>query len=243
MPVEQVRIAILLDELEPHLGFRFAGAAGQRMRRESAALLALIGEKDLLAGRVAHEAVPVARGSRAGIAVDGAPAFAAPALAREFRRASHLVAAACTLGPAISEEIAALGRAGRRVAAVLLDSIAALALLRLAGGMEAAARRAAAGLGVAASGRFNPGDGALDLADQPAVLALAGAGRIGIALSSGQMMTPRFSLSAVFGLGRGMDRVRGCAGCATCAARERCPYGQVFAAGRKGARDDASCAA
>lgn len=243
MPVEQASINIGLDELEPHLGFRLDGPAGARIAREARGLIALIDDQRLFHGRIVYEVAPVARTDRHGVMVEGAAALGAPSLAGRFRRASHLMISACTFGPEVGEEIAAMSRANRRLAAVLLDSMAGLALMRLAERLEAAARAAARDLEVSASGRFNPGDGDLRLDDQPAVLRLAGAERIGISLTSAQMMAPRFSLSAVFGLGRGMDRVRGCASCEMCAARDRCPYGAVLTAGAKGARDDASRAA
>ena len=71
--------------------------------------------------------------------------------------------------------------------------------------------------------RFSPGYGDLPLDVQPRLLASAGAGRIGVAVTDTLMMTPQKSVSAIVGIADAPQpaRVRGCA---HCALNKTCPY-------------------
>lgn len=71
--------------------------------------------------------------------------------------------------------------------------------------------------------RFSPGYGDLPLDVQPRLLASAGAGRIGVAVTDTLMMTPQKSVSAIVGIADAPQpaRVRGCV---HCALNKTCPY-------------------
>lgn len=71
--------------------------------------------------------------------------------------------------------------------------------------------------------RFSPGYGDLPLDVQPRLLASAGAGRIGVAVTDTLLMTPQKSVSAIVGIADAPQpaRVRGCA---HCALNKTCPY-------------------
>lgn len=71
--------------------------------------------------------------------------------------------------------------------------------------------------------RFSPGYGDLPLTLQPALLALAGGGRIGVTATDSLLMHPQKSVTAIVGIADKpqMAKIRGCA---HCAFRPDCPY-------------------
>ncbi len=73
--------------------------------------------------------------------------------------------------------------------------------------------------------RFSPGYGDLPLNVQPALMALAGASRIGVTVTDSLLMNPQKSVTAIVGIADRpqMARIRGCACCAmnkTCNLRK-----------------------
>ena len=71
--------------------------------------------------------------------------------------------------------------------------------------------------------RFSPGYGDLPLSVQPTLLDLAGASRIGVAVTPSLLMTPQKSVSAIIGLADSPQPAR-IRGCAYCSMNKTCQY-------------------
>ena len=72
--------------------------------------------------------------------------------------------------------------------------------------------------------RYSPGYGDLPLTLQPRLLALLDAERkIGLTLTDTCLMTPRKSVTALFGLSS-HPQVRHASGCQSCSLKETCSY-------------------
>jgi hypothetical protein len=138
---------------------------------------------------------------------------------------SHLAGAgetavlAVTIGPALEEEVSRLFAAGNYTAGLLLDAAGTAAVEQAADAADAYIADQAARRGMAARRRFSPGYGDWPITDQPAMVELAGGGRIGLAVTASCMLMPRKSVTAIIGLAPAAGRNGedcGKAGCATC---------------------------
>jgi hypothetical protein len=158
-----------------------------------------------------------------GIAVDvGGAALDAPLLAGEAGELKAVAAAACTLGAAIQEQIAALFATRRRSLALALDTVANELLFRLADRTFATIRRDARRSGLGTGIEASPGDAGMPLSQQAGVLALADAARIGIHASSAGTLSPMKSLSFLVALGPKLRRRSAPGRCNCCPSRDRC---------------------
>jgi len=138
-------------------------------------------------------------------------------------RARSLVAAACTIGPALERRSSLYFRQGEQLKGFLLDIVGSAAVDLLAA--EVCRRiKEDLGPGTGVSSPLSPGAGGLPLSLQADLLALAGAERIGLRITSGGMLDPRKSLTMLLGTGEGMPRWTPEEACARCPMAAECPY-------------------
>lgn len=226
----KIETTITLVDLEDHPSFRFNGPGGDRFRRETASLLEVVTKKNLLRHKIASKIIPIEQIGNAAIILEGGSIITTGPSARKLKGASHLLLSVCTIGNAVADEIISLQQAGKHLSAVLLDSIAGYALLKLADQMAGHADEAAKDMEMQASGRTNPGDNGFELSQQSKILELAGAEHIGVGLSGGGMMNPRYSVSAIFGLGTEIEKLHEDRACDECKSRARCPHAIISGA-------------
>lgn len=126
---------------------------------------------------------------------------------------------AVTVGEAIEEQVTRYFQAGRYAYSLLLDAAATAAVEQAADELEKAIRPKAAARGFAMRWRYSPGYGDWPLSQQPELVRLAQAGRIGISLTEALMLCPRKSVTALIGLypseqaAEASPLKQGCAGC------------------------------
>lgn len=134
-----------------------------------------------------------------------------------------------TVGPALEARVTALQAGGALTRALILDACGSAAAEEAADLLSA---HLLGELGMvldpgAPAGtpgcRLSPGYRGWGLGNQPALLAMLGADRIGVSLSPGLMMQPRKSISFAMWLGATQRPVAGLAGCRACGLR-RCRY-------------------
>jgi len=138
---------------------------------------------------------------------------------------------AVTIGPALEEEVSRLFAAGQYTAGLLLDAAGTAAVEQAADAADAYIADQAARRGLAARRRFSPGYGDWPVTDQPAMVALAGGDRIGLAVTASCMLVPRKSITAIVGLAPAAGRTgvnceeAGCGACprTDCIARKELP--------------------
>lgn len=136
-----------------------------------------------------------------------------------------VIALSATVGEEIEEEITRRFNAGEYSTAVIMDAAATAAVEQIANGMEKAISPKMAAQGYLMKWRFSPGYGDWPLEQQPDLLQLALAEKIGVHLSSSMMLIPRKSITAIIGLYRkqaGSAPVQKHNSCANCQQTE-CP--------------------
>lgn len=119
-----------------------------------------------------------------------------------------VIVLAATVGEAIEEEITARFADGEYTMALLMDAAATTAVEQLADGMEKALTPKMGAQGFLLKWRFSPGYGDWPLEQQPELLRLANAEKIGISLTSSLMLMPRKSITAIIGLYRKQENTR-----------------------------------
>ena len=121
-------------------------------------------------------------------------------IARHLHDASEVVLVAATLGTGIDRELRRLSLTDP-LGQVVFDAAATACIERVVDEIEATIRADAAERGLYCSWRFSPGYGDLPLSTQPQLLAALNATRrLGITLTSSNLMVPTKSVTAVVGL-------------------------------------------
>lgn len=136
-----------------------------------------------------------------------------------------VIALAATVGEDIEEEVTRRFNSGEYSLAVLMDAAATAAVEQLADGMEKALAPKMAAQGFLMKWRFSPGYGDWPLEQQPELIRLAQAEKIGMSLSSSMMLIPRKSITAIIGLYRKQEDTvpaHNAGGCSTC-NQKNCP--------------------
>lgn len=116
--------------------------------------------------------------------------------------ADKVILLAATVGDAIEAAVTKHFQEGRYAYSVLLDAAATAAVEQIADAMEKTIRPQAARAGYTMRWRFSPGYGDWPLDQQPDLIRLSQAEKIGITLSSALMLVPRKSITAIIGLVR-----------------------------------------
>ena len=149
-------------------------------------------------------------------------ALFAPALAQGSGRVTAVVAAACTLGPALENRVSALFAARRPSLGMALDSLGTDLLFRLSDRLYARIRRELRRQGLHIGPPENPGDGGLALEAQSAVLQLSGVDAAALSANASGMLQPVKSLTFVAALGPDLPTHAITPRCSRCSARDRC---------------------
>lgn len=179
------------EESGPHAATR------GRARRDA---LALIVEENLLDAAFCFRFAPI-EGVDGGVLHAGGETIRGPRLVPESGRLTALACAVATVGPGIERRVSTLFAERRMSLALALDGIGNELLMHVSRKMQDRMLALAAKHRLAMAGELRPGDPGLALGAHAPVLRLAGADRIGVALSAGHALTPLKSTSAVMGVG------------------------------------------
>lgn len=106
---------------------------------------------------------------------------------------------ACTIGPELEAEVERLQQIGELTEAFALEMTGGWMADYMAERVDEIVEREIKKVGYGRAMRFSPGYGDWGLENQPVVLALADAKKIGITLTESNIMIPRKSVSAVIG--------------------------------------------
>ncbi len=140
----------------------------------------------------------------------------------EAARASHVLAAAWTLGADLSTAVSREFAAHRYVLAQVLDDLGTVLLFRLAERLFTRAARRAARSGLSLGAPLAPGDAALGLSMLAPVLDLARANRAGIHTVEAGAMWPPKSGAAIALLGPDLPPGSSSWDCAACRSADSC---------------------
>ncbi len=225
MPVlSHIDISLSSEEVEEIPGLHRQGHRGRRLHAMVIKILREIEQDGLIVPAVSYNVVGVATVGSRTLALDNGAVLQAPLLARRMARASSLALGIATIGNRAGNTITRLFESRQGLKAVLLEEIANRYLLRTSEYLQLLIDTEAGEQCLQASGPSSPGDRGFAISEQDRVLALAGAAKVGIHVTSAGMMKPRHSLSVVIGLGKRMRRWSQRDNCAICRARASCSY-------------------
>lgn len=177
----------------------------------------LSAQLDGLARELEERITPRFRWTLANVSDLALPGQTAARMLADCRQAAVLV---CTLGAAFDLW---MRREQQRdmTRAALLD---ALGSVYVEAACDAAEQEILARFpGMYLTDRFSPGYGDLPLTVQPALMALAGAGHIGVMLTDSLLMNPQKSVTALIGIADRPQPAR-IRGCRFCAMKDHCQY-------------------
>ena len=187
--------------------------------------VALIWDEALLEASYSYNIVPLGRPAEGPTLQAGNETLEAPSLLPESGELTALGCGVYTLGPRFERRISELFRQRRAALAVVLDEIGSGLLFamgrRVQDRMLSECYRKRLSMGA----ELHAGDPGLELDAQASVLRLAEAGKIGVGLHRGQLITPLKSGSVVFAVGRNLPEVAW-SRCETCPSMNKCNFGR-----------------
>jgi hypothetical protein len=198
---------------------RARSPVARRLRHQA---LDLAAGEGLARGVFAFRFAPIERVADSVLWVEG-EALAAPRLIPDSGTLTALACGICTLGERLEARVRALFAEGRRSLAMALDSLGNEALVALSNRMHHRMLAEAKRAGLTLAGELRSGDPGLALDSQTLVVRLGGGAEIGVAVSSGAMLHPVKSLSAVYGIGLDLP-VASWSRCDGCKSAPRCGF-------------------
>lgn len=199
------------------------GQTGERVRELLLEILEEIRDEGLIRPRAAYREHLVSDAFEEGFCLEGGSVLRGRLLAETFAGARSLVAAACTIGPALEKKAGEHFREGRQLRGFLLDTAGSAAVDLLAAEVCRLIKRGITS-GASISSPVSPGMPGFPLSAQAGLLSLAGAERIGVRLTSGGMLDPRKSLTMLMATGGVMPQWTPEEACSRCPMFARCPY-------------------
>ena len=147
---------------------------------------------------------------------------------RLFHAAREVAAGVVTLGGALEREVKEKQAAGQALESYLLGCAGVSALDQAALKLNAQVEALAAKKGWRVSPVLAPGSLAgWPVTDQGALCSLAGAQEIGVEVSPTSLLSPKYSLSVLVGLGPGYTSPKVASGCQYCVLNKSCQYRSI----------------
>jgi hypothetical protein len=187
-------------------------------------LLASIESEHTVEPAAAYEYYPVTGMNDTRIWLEAGKAVHGPMLPALFPEAKELAVIIGTIGPKLEKQASEYTAKGQALRGMLLDGIGSAAVDKLIPEVLKAIAAQAASRGYQTSSPVNPGMPGFPMAEQPNLLELAKADKIGVSLTPSGILVPRKSVSMVIGIGPRMTRWTQTEVCARCSLRESCPY-------------------
>jgi hypothetical protein len=151
----------------------------------------------------------------------GGETFHAPRLLPPSGELTGLAFGVCTLGPALERRVSALFAERRVSLALALDTLGNQILLEATRRLQDRILADVAKRSLTMAGELRAGDPGLALEAQPAVLRLAGAGRVGVDVTETLALHPLKSASVVYGVGHDLPPANW-SRCDDCRSRTKC---------------------
>jgi hypothetical protein len=157
----------------------------------------------LMRPALAYRVFAVAAAGADHLDLAAGPRFHIPAIGPHWGPVESVAAAVATIGEGPEPVIEARRSAGDTLGAACLDSAASAAVECLAEWANDELCRKGVEVGVRVTNRISPGLAGWDLAEQPALLSLAAADRLGVRSGSDGGLIPAKTISFLVGLGAG----------------------------------------
>ncbi len=125
--------------------------------------------------------------------------FSGEKIVKLMTECDYVTLLVCTIGPDLETEVEKLQEKDGMSSAYSLEMVGGWMADYMADRLDERIERDIVKAGYGRTMRFSPGYGSWDLSSQPMLLNLAGAEKIGVALTDTNIMIPRKSVSAVIG--------------------------------------------
>lgn len=155
---------------------------------------------DNLAPKVAYHIHQVKAVDPHKIVLNNHAVFMSPKLAKTMRYSTEMVCFLATAGPELDAEIARLTATGRMSGAYVLDVMGSLLVERMVERFQESFGKKMAAHGKDVTLRFSPGYCDWPITQQSTLFTLFDSSDIGVKLHRSCLMTPRKSISGVFGI-------------------------------------------
>jgi len=226
MPVvNNLNIEFQIQDADKLKSLSSTGSMHPRIRGMFPEILACLSEAGVAAPRISYEIVEIDSIKPGMIALRGGRTLFSPLLSHRLADATYMSFGVATIGKTPAETISDWFAQGRHVKAFVLEEIANALLFKTSEKLHETIEEQAALMGLSASGTASPGDhDGFEINQQQTVLELAGAGALGIEITSTNQMNPVHSISTVSGIGRNMKKWTRADDCSICRAREKCVH-------------------
>lgn len=226
MPVvSNLNIEFQIQDADKLKSLSSTGSMHPRIRGMFPEILAYMHEAAVTAPRISYEIVEIDSIKPGMIALRGGKTLLSPLLSHRLAGATYMAFGVATIGNATAKIISDWFSQGAHVKAFVLEEIANALLFRVSEKLHVTIEDQAVLMGLSASGTVSPGDhDGFEIGQQNTVLELAGAGAIGIEMTSTNQMDPVHSISLVSGIGRNMKKWSRADDCSICRAREKCVH-------------------
>lgn len=166
------------------------------------------------------------------VMLEDGPIFHSPKLAKTMCSSREIVCFLATVGPQLDEEVSRLSAKGRISSAYILDAMGSGLVESVVDNFQDKMSKKMRPQGMGVTVRFSPGYCDWPLTQQRELFSLLDAQELGVKLSRSCLMTPRKSISGVFGihpLDQQLQPYIPCQECGrkNCAARRAQPGGSV----------------
>lgn len=223
--VNNFQVEFQLEEADKLKSLSCTGSMHPRIRGMFPEILAYLHDRGLVTPRMAYEIVDIDSIEPGCISLRGGKKLLSPLLSHRLAGAVSMSFGVATIGKAVAGTISDWFADGRHVKAFVLEEIANALLFRVSEKLHELIEEEAAGMGLSVSGALSPGDhDGFDIEQQKAVLTLAGAGTVGINMTSTNQMDPVHSISFISGVGEKMQKWSRADNCSICRAREKCVH-------------------
>ena len=183
--------------------FRVLGGRGDRLGSKSTVRkvndwTARLGA--ITSPRLVYTVEPVLRLTESSVRLRNGELFKSVKLARALRGSEAVVCFVATLGREVEHRISDLSAGGKLSEAYIVDAIASVGTEQTAENFQSRMRHALREQGKGTTLRFSPGYCDWPLEEQTKVFRVVEAGLIGVRLMDSCLMTPRKSVSGIFGI-------------------------------------------
>lgn len=150
--------------------------------------------------KISYKTYRIAATNGQSVILENSAVFSSPKLAKTMRASREVVCFLATAGPELDAEISRITAQGRVSSAYVLDVMGSILVERVVNGFQEEARKKLRIKGKEVTLRFSPGYCDWPLTQQKELFGLLDAQDLGVKLSRSCLMTPRKSISGVFGI-------------------------------------------
>ncbi len=225
MPViHNIPLSLKTKEVLRREGIREYSKLGLKMKALIRELLASINNNHLLEPAIAYEIYSITEVGHHQLSLESNAALHGPLLSSVLAEAKELAAVVYTIGPRLEVKATDYFDRSEPLRGVLLDGIGNAAVDSLTQEVCKFMTSEASSRGYQASSPLNPGMPGFPISEQRQLFKLVPAQKIGVRLTSQEMMSPRKSLSIVFGMGPEMPTWTQAEACNRCNLKKTCRY-------------------